>query len=81
MKGVEYEYVEEDLQNKSELLLEYNPIHQQVPVLIHDGKAIAESLVILEYIAEVWKDCHILPTDPFERAHARSKYIEDKVRL
>ncbi|GER48722.1 glutathione s-transferase [Striga asiatica] len=83
IKGLEYETVFEDLTNKSASLLEYNPVHEKVPVLVHNGKPICESLVILEYVDEVWKQFPLLPRDPYDRAMARfwAKFGEDKVLL
>uniref|UniRef100_A0A803NVG7 Glutathione S-transferase n=1 Tax=Cannabis sativa TaxID=3483 RepID=A0A803NVG7_CANSA len=72
-KGIKCEYIEQDLQNKDPLLLKMNPFHNKVPVLIHNGKSICDSLIILQYIEEVWpeKPPNLLPSDTYHRAQAR----------
>ncbi|KAH7859537.1 hypothetical protein Vadar_002317 [Vaccinium darrowii] len=71
-KGVEYEYREDNRWDKSPLLLKMNPVKKQVPVLIHNGKPVCESTIIVEYIDEVWKTkSPLLPSDPYKRAQAR----------
>ncbi|XP_041021838.1 LOW QUALITY PROTEIN: glutathione S-transferase U9-like [Juglans microcarpa x Juglans regia] len=76
IKGIPYEYVEEDMKNKSPQLLKYNlkynPVHKMVPILVHNGKPIVESSVILEYIDETWKNGPpLFLRDPYERAQVR----------
>ena len=42
LKGVDYEFLQEMVGNK------------KIPVLLHHGKPVAESMIILQYIDEVW---------------------------
>ncbi|KAK7339746.1 hypothetical protein VNO77_20430 [Canavalia gladiata] len=81
LKGIEYKFQAEDLQKKSDLLLKYNPVYKKVPVFVHNDKPLSESLVIVEYIDETWKNNPILPSEPYQKALARfwSKFIDDKV--
>ncbi|XP_061371511.1 glutathione S-transferase 3-like [Gastrolobium bilobum] len=82
-KGVRYEYKEENFFiGKSTLLLQMNPIHKKVPVLIHNGKPICESAIIVQYIDEVWNHkFSLMPSDPYQKAQARFwvDYIDKNV--
>ncbi|GFY87562.1 glutathione S-transferase family protein [Actinidia rufa] len=84
LKSVDYDFLEETFGSKSELLLKSNPVHKKIPVLLHNDKPICESLIIVQYIDEVWASGpSILPSDPYDRAIARfwGAYIDDKELL
>ncbi|CAK9134321.1 unnamed protein product [Ilex paraguariensis] len=81
LKSIDYELIEENVIAKSELLLKSNPVHKKIPVFIHGSKPICESVVIVQYIDEVFTNgSSIFPSDPYERATARfwAAYIDNK---
>lgn len=83
LKGIGYEFIEQDISSRSStlLLVELNPVYKKVPVIVHLGKPLSESLVILEYIEETWPLNPLLPLDPLNRASARfwARFIDGKV--
>ncbi|CAI0409374.1 unnamed protein product [Linum tenue] len=83
-KGIKHEHREEDLGNKSDLLLKMNSIHKTIPVLIHNGKPVCESNNIVQYLDEVWHDkSPLLPSDPYLKGQARfwADFVDRKNNL
>ncbi|KAG4947530.1 hypothetical protein AAZX31_15G235800 [Glycine max] len=81
-KGIKYENRQENISNKSQLLLQMNPVHKKIPVLFHNSRHICDSLIAVEYIDEVWNDqSPLLPSDPYQRSQARfwSNYVDTKI--
>ena len=69
-KGVEYETVEIDLDDRPAWIYEKNPTGR-VPVLEEDAFVLPESAVIDEYLNERYPEPPLLPADPAERALTR----------
>jgi glutathione S-transferase len=69
-KGVPFERVDIDLDNKPEWFLKISPLGK-TPVLVVGDKAIFESAVILEYLEETQPN-PLHPKDPLARAEHRA---------
>ena len=69
-KGIEYETVEIDLDDRPAWIYEKNPLGR-VPVVEEDTFVLAESAVIDEYLDERYPDPPLWPADPGERALGR----------
>nr|TKR91424.1 tau class glutathione transferase GSTU42 [Populus alba] len=62
-----------------------NPVYKKIAVLVHRGKPVCESHIIVQYIDDVWRDkAPLLPSDPYERAQSMfladfidKRYIDD----
>jgi glutathione S-transferase len=79
-KGLQYELVEVDLDDRPAWMYDKNPLGK-VPVLEEDGFVLPESLVINEYLEERYPDPPLWPVDAAERALARLRIEQDFDRL
>ena len=75
-KGVEVEVMEIDLSDRPAWLYEKNPTGK-VPVLEEDGRLLAESAVIMEFLEERYPEPPLLPPDPADRAAVRLLVFRD----
>jgi glutathione S-transferase len=69
-KGIEYETVQVDLDDRPSWIYEKNPLGR-VPVLEEDAFVLPESAVINEYLEERYPDLPLWPADPGERSLGR----------
>ena len=79
-KGLEYEHVEVDLKNKPAWFEEISP-YSKVPVLQDGDAVIYESIIINEYLDEVYPDPALLPPSAAGRAEARIWIDFDNVKF
>ncbi|GMT21284.1 hypothetical protein PFISCL1PPCAC_12581 [Pristionchus fissidentatus] len=72
LKGLKYESRPVDWNGESmKEVLSLNPA-ARIPVLVHNGKVLTESLAIVEYINETFPGPKFLPTDAYKRHQSRA---------
>ncbi|MFO0758147.1 MAG: maleylacetoacetate isomerase [Byssovorax sp.] len=74
IKGLPFDSVPVDLlsgEQKTEAHRAYNPIGHVPALVFDDGRALGESVAILEYLDEVVPDPPLYPRDPWKRARVR----------
>ena len=69
-KGIDFNLVEIDLQNKPADFTEISP-YGKVPAIKHGNERVWESAIINEYLDEVFSQVPLLPQNPIEKAQAR----------
>ncbi len=79
-KGLSYQSREIDLRDKPRELFELNPAGG-VPVLVEEGRAVPDSLVILEYLEDRFPEPALLPPDAGGRAKVRLLYEQLRATL
>ncbi|KAG6529565.1 probable glutathione S-transferase [Zingiber officinale] len=82
LKGLPFQYQEEDPLRPSAALLIHNPVYKNLPVLLHRGCPVLHSIIILHFLDDTWPHHRsLLPSDPFDRATARfwSHFADDKL--
>jgi len=80
LKGLSYQRAVVDLvrqggEQHSEVFREINP-QGLVPVLVHKGKVITQSMAICEYLDECFEQYPLLPAPPLQRARIRSMALQ-----
>ena len=69
-KGMDFQVIDVDLDNKPEDLAVINP-HNTVPVLVERDLVLEQANIINEYIDERFPHPQLMPADPVMRARAR----------
>ena len=82
-KGITSETINISLENgeqKEPWFVSINPMGE-VPVLVHNGRAIIQSTIIIEYLDDAYPDPALMPSDPYMRARRRlwARRIDDEM--
>lgn len=74
LKELPFEEVSIDILAGEQFRPDYATVNAEhvVPTLVHRGHQVFQSLAIIEYLDDIKPEPRLLPSDPFDRAYARS---------
>ncbi len=76
LKGLNYEYLPIHLLNNGgeQNSTDYKKLNPkaEVPLLVHDGKSISQSVSIIEYLDETFPTPPLFPSDPYLKSQVRA---------
>src|SRR6185437_9597210 len=73
-QGLPFEEIPVDILSGEQFTPDYEEVNAErvVPMLVHDGHALFQSLAIVEYLEDLQPEPRLLPQGAKERAYARS---------
>jgi len=84
-KSIEHEMRNVALETGEQVTPEFLAINPKgvVPVIIHNGRTITESTIILEYLDDAFPEPPLMPVDPYWRARRRAwaRWLDDEMHV
>ena len=84
-KNIPHEVVNISFEQRQQHTPEFEALNPKgkVPVIVHDGRVITESTVIVEYLDEAFPGPQLMPKEPYWRARRRlwARWIDDEMHI
>ena len=84
-KDIPHEVIMLSFEKREQHTPEFEAINPKgkVPVIIHDGRVITESTIIIEYLDDAFPGPQLMPQDPYWRARRRlwARWIDDEMHI
>ncbi len=84
-KNIEHEVVNISFEERQQHTPEFEALNPKgkVPVIVHDGRVITESTIIIEYLDAAFPGLQLMPKDPYWRARRQlwARWIDDEMHI
>ncbi len=84
-KKIEHDVINISFEKREQHTPEFEALNPKgkVPVIVHDGRVITESTIIIEYLDEAFPGPQLMPKEPYWRARRRllARWIDDEMHI